>query len=175
MTQQLLTPSKITAWLECGHFLSLRQQLDSGAIQLEPTPRGSLADLIIEKGFAHEANCLLDLENQGREVYQVPGRDPDESFEGWVERIGNPMDLGYDVIYQMPFVDQGIRGIADFLIRIDEPLEGFAKYEPIDSKLARAEGKPGHVLQLCFYADAIKALTCAAPRQMHLWLGTGVQ
>ena len=32
-------------------------------------------------------------------------------------------------------------------------------YEPVDAKLARVEAKPGHVLQLCFYADAIEAVT----------------
>lgn len=173
MSQRLLTPSKITAWLECGHFLSLRNQVDAGILQLEPAPRGSLADLLIEKGATHELNCLQDLQDQGREVYQVPGRNPDESFEAWVARIGNPMERGYDVIYQMPFAHEGIRGIADFLIRVDDHVEGYSNYEPIDAKLARAEGKPGHVLQLCFYADAIRALTGAAPRQMHLWLGTG--
>jgi uncharacterized protein len=173
MPQHLLTPSKITAWLECGHFLSLRHQLDAGKITLAATPRGSLAELLIEKGATHELNCLQDLEDQGLEVFQVPGRNPDESFEEWVARIGNPMERDFDVIYQMPFAHEGIRGIADFLIRVDDHADGYAKYEPIDAKLARAEGKPGHVLQLCFYADAIKALTGVAPQHIHLWLGTG--
>ena len=175
MSQRLLTPSKITAWLECAHFLSLRNQVDAGSLQLEPTPRGSLADLLIEKGATHEKNCLQDLEDRGHEVYQVPGRNPDESFEAWVLRIGNPMERGYDVIYQMPFAHEGIRGITDFLIRVDDHADGYSNYEPIDAKLARTEGKPGHVLQLCFYADAIGALTGETPRQMHLWLGTGDQ
>lgn len=173
MPEHLLTPSKITAWLECGHFLSLRNQLDAGTIQVQAAPRGSLADLLIEKGSIHELNCLQDLENQGREVFQVPGRNAQESFEEWVTRIGNPMELGYDAIYQMPFVHEGIRGIADFLIRVDDHASGYSNYEPIDAKLARTEGKPGHVLQLCFYADAIKALTEVAPQHIHLWLGAG--
>jgi uncharacterized protein len=175
MTQRLLTPSKITAWLECAHFLSLRNQVDAGILKLNPTPLGSLAELLVEKGSTHERNCLADLENQGRSVYQVPGRNPHESFEDWVARIGNPMDRGYDVIYQMPFVHEGIRGIVDFLVRADDHEEGFAQYEPIDAKLTRSEGKPGHVLQLCFYADAIFDLTGQVPRAMHLWLGTGIQ
>lgn len=175
MSQRLLTPSKITAWLECAHFLSLRNAVDAGTLELPPTHMGSLAELLVEKGTTHERNCLQDLENQGRSVFQVPGRNPDESFEQWVGRIGNPMELGADIIYQMPFTHMGIRGIADFLIKVDEPAEGFARYEPIDAKLARSEGKPGHVLQLCFYADAIEELTGLAPERMHLWLGTGVQ
>jgi predicted RecB family nuclease len=172
MAERLLTPSKITAWLECAHFLSLRNQADSGALVLEPTPMGSLAELLVEKGSTHERNCLADLENQGRSVYQVPGRNPDETFSQWVARVSDTLLMGYDVIYQMPFVHDGIRGIADFLVRV-EPDEGFATYEPIDAKLTRVEGKPGHVLQLCFYAEAIAALTGAPPRQMHLWLGSG--
>jgi predicted RecB family nuclease len=174
MPERLLTPSKITAWLECGHFLSLRNLVDSGQLSLEPTPMGSLAELLVEKGATHERDCYSELENRGLSVYQVPGRNPDETFTQWVSRIGNPMLKGYDVIYQMPFLNDGIRGIADFLIRV-EAKEGHASYEPIDAKLTRVEGKPGHVLQLCFYAEAIAALTGSSPQYMHLWLGSGEQ
>jgi predicted RecB family nuclease len=172
MAERLITPSKITAWLECAHFLTLQNQLDSGLLTIEPHPMGSLADLLVQKGAAHERDCLQDLEDQGKSVYQVPGRNPDESFVEWVERIGNPMEKGYEVIYQMPFAYDGIRGIADFLVRVEDPEPGYCGYEPIDAKLTRSEGKPGHVLQLCFYADALEALTGSAPRRMHLWLGT---
>jgi uncharacterized protein len=175
MVDRLLTPSKITAWLECAHFLSLRNQVDAGSLFVPTASRGSLADLLIEKGSAHERDCLADLENQGKSIYQVPGRNPGETFDDWVRRVGNPMDGTHDIIFQMPFAHEGIRGIADFLTRVDEPAEGYARYEPIDAKLTRTEGKPGHVLQLCFYADAIHALVGHAPRSMHLWLGTGVQ
>lgn len=173
MTERLITPSKITAWLECSHFLSLRNRADAGTLRVEPRPLGSLADLLIEKGAQHERNCLQELEDDGRSVYQVPGRNPDETFLRWVERIGNPMQDGHDVIYQMPLVHEGIRGIADFLIR-KEGVEGYCSYEPVDAKLTRIEGKPGHVLQLCFYADALEALTGRVPSEMHLWLGSGV-
>ncbi|MGC1418966.1 MAG: TM0106 family RecB-like putative nuclease [Acidimicrobiales bacterium] len=172
MPERLLTPSKITAWLECAHFLSLRNQADSGNLVVEATPMGSLAQLLVEKGWTHERDCLADLENQGRSVYQVPGRNPDETFQQWVARLGNVMDQGHDVIYQMPFVYEGIRGIADFLFRVDDE-EGRVTYEPVDAKLTRVEGKPGHVLQLCFYAEAIAALNGRAPDDMHLWLGSG--
>ena len=30
MTESLLTPSKITAWLDCDHFLTLAEQVDAG-------------------------------------------------------------------------------------------------------------------------------------------------
>ena len=173
MVDRLITPSKITAWLECNHFLTLRNLADADPTMVPPKSIGALADLLIEKGARHERDCLQDLENQGRSVYQVPGRNPDETFHAWVQRIGNPMALGYDVIYQMPFAHEGIRGITDFLIKVEEPVSGYHDYEPIDAKLTRTEGKPGHVLQLCFYADALEALCGLAPREIHLWLGSG--
>lgn len=173
MVERLLTPSKISAWLECSHFLSLRNRADAGELVVAAKPLGSLAELLVAKGQGHETACLTDFENQGRSIYRVPGRNPDETFEEWVMRIGNPLERGCDVIYQMPFAIGGIRGIADFLVRVDAPETGYCEYEPIDAKLARDEGKPGHVLQLCFYADALEALTGRAPRRMHLWLGTG--
>jgi uncharacterized protein len=174
MAERLITPSKITAWLECAHFLTLRNEADSGRLALATRPAGSLADLLIEKGASHERDCLADLVNQGRSVFQVPGRNPDETFAQWVERISDPMADGYDVIYQMPLLHDGIRGIADFLVRVVDEDDAQVTYEPIDAKLTRTEGKPGHVLQLCFYADALESLRGVAPRDMHLWLGSGV-
>ncbi len=173
MTERLLTPSKITAWLECAHSLNLRNQVESGIRDVTILPLNPLARLLNEKGNTHERNCLSDLENQGKSIYFVPGRNPSESFAQWVERIGNPMEMGHDVIYQMPFVHEGVRGIADFLVKVKEPEEGYAAYEPVDAKLTRTEGKPGHVLQLCFYGDALESLLGLPPREMHLWLGSG--
>ncbi len=175
MPERLITPSKITAWLECAHFLTLRSQVDAGQLEVGVQQINSLAELLIQKGAAHERSCLEEFENDGQYVYQVPGRNPDESFEQWVQRVGNPMDQNFDVIYQMPFVHSGIRGIADFLVKVESPVAGFCRYEPIDAKLTRSEGKPGHVLQLCFYADALEELTGLPPRLMHLWLGSSQQ
>ena len=66
-----------------------------------------------------------------------------------------------------------MRGIADFLVRVDNPSGDACSYEPVDAKLARTEAKPGHVLQLCFYADALRAATGATPERLHIWLGSG--
>ena len=174
MTERLLTPTKTTAWLDCAHFLNLRHQVDSGALIIDPSGFGSLADLLVEKGRHHEADCLADYRSRGLDVLEIPGRDAGESFRGWVARVGNPLASTHDVIYQMPFIHEGIRGIADFLIRVDDAGPDSCSCEPVDAKLARSEAKPGHVLQLCFYAEALQALTGRPPRRMHLWLGSGV-
>ncbi len=172
MPEQLLTPSKITAWLECSHSLSLATALDAGQLTLAPTGLGSLAEVLVAKGGEHERNCLADLANQGRDVYHVPGRNPGESFDTWVARVRGALSEDHDVLYQMPFIHDGIRGIADFVWRVVGD-DGVATYEPVDAKLTRLEGKPGHVLQLCFYVDALEAATGRRASRMHLWLGSG--
>ena len=173
MSERLLTPSKITSWLGCAHSLTLSNAVSAGDLHLRPSTLSDLAEVLIEKGGEHERACLEDYEAMGRHVYQVPGRNADESFEEWVARVGNPLTLDVDVIYQMPFIHDGIRGIADFLVRVSHPEEGFSHFEPVDAKLTRTKAKPGHVLQLCFYAEAMTALLGRAPKRMHLWLGSG--
>jgi predicted RecB family nuclease len=173
MTEELLTPSKISAWLDCDHFLTLRRQVASGTLSVDQYRFGSFARLLMDKGLQHEANCLTEYRNRGLDVYEVPKRFDGESFPDWVDRVGDPFSSGHDVVYQMPLLHRGVRGIADFLVRVEHPDPGSCSYEPVDAKLARSEGKPGHVLQLCFYADALEALIGLPPRQLHLWLGSG--
>ncbi|MCU1363492.1 MAG: ATPase [Acidimicrobiaceae bacterium] len=173
MVERLLTPSKISAWLGCGHYLSLTNQVETGLLTPRPTTTTELAEILIEKGVEHESNCLENFEGMGKTVYEVPGRNAQESFHDWVARVGNPMEKDFDVIYQMPFVSNGIRGIADFLVRVEDPEAGFASFEPVDAKLTRSSAKPGHVLQLCFYAEAMSDLLGAPPKSMRIWLGSG--
>ena len=173
MTARLLTPSKITAWLSCEHALTLQHQLESGAIAPVAQPFGSFARLLANKGLEHEAACLAAYRAQGLSVLEIPDRKRSETFAEWVERVGDPFAEGHDVIYQLPFAHDGVRGVADFVLRVVDEKTGQVSYEPVDAKLARSEAKPGHVLQLCFYAEAIEALTGTLPAQMHLWLGSG--
>jgi uncharacterized protein len=173
MSERLLTPSKISSWLGCGHYLSLANEVESGVLTPRVTPTSELAEILIEKGNAHESNCLEDFESMGKTIYEVPGRNAQESFHDWVARVGNPMEKDFDVIYQMPFLNNNIRGIADFLVRVERPEDGFAHFAPVDAKLTRANAKPGHVLQLCFYAEAMADLLGVPPRTMSIWLGSG--
>ncbi len=132
-----------------------------------------MAQLLMDKGLDHERVCLDHYRSQGKRILAVAPRERGESFAAWVDRVGNPLTDEYDVIYQMPFLHDGLRGVADFLERVVDADTGAARWEPVDAKLARAEAKPGHVLQLCFYADAIEALTGTAPVDLRIWLGSG--
>jgi predicted RecB family nuclease len=169
MADPLLSPSTITAWLECDWYLTAKL----GGVPVEQNHPNPFSQLLMEKGLAHETACLAEFEARGLSILRTPERDADETFAQWVARVGHPFEENWDVIYQFPLVHDGLRGVADFLVRVPEPVEGHCSYEPYDAKLARLAAKPGHVLQLCFYADALEALTGWPPRQMHLWLGSG--
>ena len=98
MPQRLMTPSKVTAWLECPHYLTLRSQVDSGQLN-DPKPVfGSFARLVADKGLAHERDCLEDYRRQGMSILEVPQRREGERFSDWVARVGNPLDMDYDVV-----------------------------------------------------------------------------
>jgi predicted RecB family nuclease len=173
MMQRLLTPSKVTAWLDCPHYLTLRNQVDAKLLDEPKSVFGSFARLLADKGLEHERDCLEEYRRQGKSILSVAEKDKAESFAAWVSRVGNPFADCWDVLYQMPFVHQEIRGVADFIVRKVDPDSGEVSYEPVDAKLARVEAKPGHVLQLCFYVDAVAGLSGVRPRHMHLWLGSG--
>ena len=173
MEARLLTPSKITAWLDCEHFLTLQHRVDEGILERPSVGLSAFAELLMAKGRTHEEDCLAAYRDRGLEVHVVPDRARREKFVDWVARIGDPLAEGADVIYQMPFIHDGVRGIADFLIRVKNPQTGDWGYEPVDAKLARVAAKPGHILQLCFYAEAIEAQTGFQCENLHVWLGSG--
>lgn len=172
MKSRLMTPSKVSAWLECPHYLTLQTRVDEGLLAQPRSLFGSFAELVMAKGLEHEEACLENYRQQGANILTVESR-AGRTFQQWVADVGNPFTGEYDVVYQMPFVFDGMRGISDFVIKVNDPISGTTRYEPVDAKLARTEARPGHVLQLCFYADAIQELTVVDPQSIHLWLGSG--
>jgi uncharacterized protein len=171
--ERVLSPTKVTAWLDCDHYLNLSHLVADGSLAKPDYKATAFARLLMDKGVLHEEECLEYYKDSGVSVYEVPTKEAGETFAAWVERVGNPMEDGHDVIYQMPLVHDGIRGVADFLLRGDPLPNGAVPYEPVDAKLARNEAKPGHVLQVLFYAEAVEALTGVAPEYGHLFLGSG--
>ena len=168
MAERLMTPTKISEWLGCEHSLALYLAGAGG----EERALSELAEILQEKGLGHERRVLAGYRERGLRVLEVE-KGSREAFERLVERVGDPLGGQWDVIYQMPLENDGVRGVADFVERVAEPVEGYGAYEPVDAKLTRSEAKAGHVLQLCFYAEALTRLTGAPPRRMHLVLGTG--
>ncbi|MDO8119727.1 hypothetical protein Q6346_00195 [Isoptericola sp. b490] len=129
MTERLLTPSKITAWLDCAHDLTLRDEVDRVRPQ-PPVMVGEMARMLMDKGLWHEQAVLDRYRAEGRTVLEVPERAQGESFTRWTARVAPLLDGEHDVIYQMPFVHHGIRGVADFLERVTDR-DGRASYERV--------------------------------------------
>ncbi len=169
MSLEALSPTIITGWLECEHSLTLRLKGSSA-----PQAFGDFADLVRDKGTAHEEAVLARYEAEGLRVLRVPEKG-DRKFEQWAaDSLGLLDSPDVDVIYQLPLVHNSIKGVADFLVKV--PSDGtYSEWEPVDAKLARSEGKPGHLLQICFYSEAVESLVGAPPKLMHLELGSGTR
>ncbi len=201
--QITLSPSKVTAWSSCEHFLSLEtlRQLDneatsesvgwlaSGEDDESELPPSGFLEMLRRKGDFHERRCLEAYKAHfGDGVLVVPNPEKNDTWDTWIEKIDelNPFEIDqetgqarYDVIFQMPFKHEGMRGLADFLIKnekVDSSGEviGYT-YEPVDSKLARSNASKSHLLQLLFYAEAIEARTkLPLPDNVHIALGKAI-
>ena len=112
-------------------------------------------------------------EAMGKTIYEVAGRDANQTFAQWVDRVSGSLETGFDVVYQMPFIHEGMRGIADFLVRVEES-PGYARYEPVNTQVDAQQGEArARYPIIAYYSEAIAALTGRPPRRMHIWLGSG--
>ena len=56
MGQRLVTPSKVTAWLERPHYLTLESRVAAGTLTRPYSVSGSYAELLRDKGNAGTAS-----------------------------------------------------------------------------------------------------------------------
>jgi len=169
-----LTPSKITAWLDCPHYLNLKHQRSPSGDRSGGQPKGgTFAQLLLEKGLSHEAAIEAAYVDEGFVVHRVASKASGQAFADWALDVADTLGLEVDVVFQMPLIFDGIRGVADFLERRVDPETGDTVWEPVDAKLARNAAKPGHVLQLCFYAEALADKTGSVPEKLAVALGSG--
>ncbi len=166
-----LSPSDLATHLACHHATALT--VDAAlAGRRTPYVNSAYGDLIREKGLAHERAYLEHLGGQGRDVVEVAVRNGD--YERAAIETAEAMRAGADVVYQGVFVADGWRGVADFVERVPGATAlGSWGYEAVDTKLARVEMKPHHVLQLGFYSHGIERVQGVSPTLMHLVLGSG--
>ena len=74
MVERLMTPSKVTAWLECPHYFALDGQVLAGNLDRPFSVTGLYAELLRDKGRAHEKACLAELKAVKR-VREIPPAD----------------------------------------------------------------------------------------------------
>ncbi len=176
-----LSPSDLAAHLACPHLTQLAAQLERGEIPPPPERENAQAELIARKGEEHEAAFLAALVEEGKQIIQIglgsTGSDPlgqTPGFEQAARRTEEALRAGVEVVYQGVLASGGWRGIADFLVRIDEPSDlGSFSYEAWDTRLAR-HAKPAAVLQLTFYSHELERQG-RLPERMRVVLGTGVE
>ena len=82
--ERVVTPSKITAWLDCPHYLTLTTRVDDGLLAKPSSAFGSFAQLLADKGLTHEQDCLTEYRAQGKSVFEVPAKLDGEPFTAWV-------------------------------------------------------------------------------------------
>jgi uncharacterized protein len=160
----VFSPSDLTGYLACPHLTQLERRVALGGVR-PPGTANAGAELVKRKGQEHERAYLERLRAAGKVVTEIA--DPYDDWEQAAAETERAIRSGVDVVYQGVLADDGWRGIADFLERQED-----GTYEAVDTKLAR-HTKPAHVLQLCFYSEQLARIQGAAPRFMHVELGSG--
>ena len=148
----LFSATYLVGFLECAHLTTLG--LTDLVTPLARADDDESAELIQQKGFAHEANFLASLKAQGLRVAEIHGRgDPEEL----ARETRQTMTDGYDVVYQAVLLSGVLYGRADFLRRVERPSKlGAYGYEVWDTKLAR-RAKAMFAVQLAFYSDLLSS------------------
>jgi len=138
-----LSPSGLTAYLECEHLARLELEVKRGE-RVKPVVENLQAELIRRKGEEHEDAYLQQLLDEGRDVVRISsnqGSDPERGltlFELGARKTIEALLAGREVIYQAMFVDGEWRGIADFVVR-----QADGSYVAVDTQLARPRSNSG--------------------------------
>jgi uncharacterized protein len=155
----LLSATDLAHHLGCRHLTRLERLRVEGRIE-PPRWEDAMADVLRERGLAHEAAYLDHLRAGGREVERFEA--PDMTEAGLAATL-DAMRRGVAAVAQAPLLHGRWRGIADVLLRVEEPSDlGPWSYVPVDTKLA-VETKGGTVLQLCLYAELVARLQGRLP------------
>jgi uncharacterized protein len=162
-----LAASDVTTFAACAHATALDLTVAAGGRPRPPFYPDAAAQLLRERGRAHEAAYLAWL-RQTRDVVDLPLHAPDAA-----QQTLAAMQRGVDVIYQGTLERGEWFGRPDFLLRVPGPHGAMEwSYEPADAKLALTAKVQG-LLQLCFYAELLTGLQGVQPRRMTLVLGDG--
>src|SRR5258708_8905254 len=163
--QLRLTASDVATFSACGHAPGFDVAVATGKRSRPPFYPDATAQLLRERGLAHEAAYLAKL-REPRTVEAVPEHSSDAA-----QRTMEAMQRGADVIYQGTLQTGRWLGRPDFLMRVPHPHGTWGwSYEPVDAKLALTAKAHG-LLQLCFYAELLAVPQGVRPERMTLVLG----
>ena len=158
-----LSASDLANHLGCHHLTALDLDAAHGRVK-PPTWRDPALEVLVERGFQHEATYLEHLRGIGMTVTEVTTDGDGSASDATVAAMRG----GADVIVQATLADGDWFGRADILRRV--PVEsslGAWSYEVIDTKLSR-ETRAGTILQLCLYSDIVREVQGRLPEYMHV-------
>ena len=163
--QLRLAATDITTFAACSHKTALDAEVAEGQRSRPPFYPDVSAQLLRDRGLAHEAAYVAKL-RETRRVEEIPEHAPDAP-----QQTLDAMQRGAEVIYQGTLQSGRWFGRPDFLVRVPHPHGRWHwSYEPADAKLALTAKVHG-VLQLCFYAELLAAMQGVQPARMTLVLG----
>jgi len=157
-----LTPTRIAKSLGCPHYWYLECHGDP-AEKVEPDV-GALRRMAA--GVEHEKAMLATLDEYSEPEWD--GHDWDAGAAATIEL----MREGVEWIYQGVLVGEELRGLADFLHRVEEPSDlGLYSYIPIDAKNHK-EVQAADTDQLASYARLLEPILGRRPKRGGVWLNT---
>lgn len=167
MLAAAFAPTQLATFLGCRH--AARYDLEANAGQrAAPVTRDSQLQLIADKGLEHEKACLDELTRRIGSIEVIMPAGP--LAQRRAQTLAT-MEAGAPLIWQATLTAGRWVGVADALVRVDQPSARWSwSYEPWDAKLA-GTAKPAHVLQLCLYGDLLKIVQGVAPERGVLMLG----
>ena len=167
-----LSATDLTTHLACAHATTLDLEVARGRREAPEAGFDEAVQLVFTKGLAHERSYLATLQEQGRQVVQIPDRGSVAEREAATVEA---MYAGAQVIYQAAFADDRWVGYADFLLRTDRPSRlGDWSYDVADTKLAR-HLQTAALLQMASYAQHLERIQGVAPAQLVVVTGDGAE
>jgi uncharacterized protein len=157
-----LSASDLVGHLGCRHRTALDLACARGTRQAPPVYPDPVAELLRERGFAHEAAYVASL--GADEVVRVSA----ENGRAAAAATAAAMQRGVAVIVQGTLAAGRWSGRTDVLKRVaGTSAFGSWAYEVIDTKLA-SETRAATILQLCLYSDLLAAQQAARPAYFHV-------
>ena len=157
----VLSATDLSTFLSCRHRTALDLAVALGERD-KPTWVDPFAEVLRERGQAHERRYVESLRERGLSVLDLSGADDPH------QRTIDAMRAGVAAIIQACLKNDRWLGYADILHRIEVPSAlGEWSYEVYDTKLAH-QTKAGTILQLAVYSDLLADLQGLRPVHFHV-------
>ena len=171
---RLLTPSKITAWLDCAHYLTLQHEVEAGTLEADAARSASSPSCCWTRASSTSRRAWRTTEAEGTTVHVVPERDKARD----VRSIGS---TGSATCWPTATTSStrcrscttASAASPTSWCGSTTPTTGTFTYEPVDAKLARARPSPATCCSCASTPTPSRPPTGVAPEHVHIWLGSG--